>query len=36
MIIIAKKLTMTDIAQYYTYNDELIFEDSNQIDWRGK
>nr|XP_046912763.1 uncharacterized protein LOC124493702 [Dermatophagoides farinae] len=31
----SKKLTMTDIAQYYTYNDELIFEDSNQIDWRG-
>lgn len=25
---------MTDIAQYFTTNDELIFE-SNQIDWHG-
>lgn len=27
---------MTDIAQYYTFNDELVFDDINQIDWRGK
>lgn len=25
---------MADIAQYFTTNDELIFE-RNQIDWRG-
>nr|XP_027198671.1 uncharacterized protein LOC113792912 [Dermatophagoides pteronyssinus] len=31
----SKKFSMTDIAQYYTYNDELIFDDQNQIDWRG-
>ncbi|KPM08006.1 hypothetical protein QR98_0065190 [Sarcoptes scabiei] len=25
---------MTDIAQYYTSSDDLVFE-NNQIDWRG-
>ena len=30
-----KELLSFDIAQYYTTNDELIFE-SNHIDWRGK